>query len=287
MPYVTSNDVRIYYETTGVGAPIIFCHEFAGGYESWEPQVEYFSSRYQVVTWNVRGYPPSDVPESVDSYSQDASIEDLRAVMEALNISAAHLVGFSMGGNIALNFALKYPDRVTSLVIAGTGSGSIDPDGFRQRLEDFAAALERDGMAGMEDYTRGPQRVQYMLKDPGGWQRFADAFSRHSAVGAAFTFRGVLARRPPIGDLLPRLEQLEAPALILTGDEDDPCIEPALLMKQHIPRAGLAVFPRTGHTINLEESDLFNRSIQDFLDAVDQGAWLARDEGSGAGFSGT
>ncbi|MCL0043413.1 alpha/beta hydrolase [Dehalococcoidia bacterium] len=146
----------------------MFCHEFAGGYESWEPQVEYFSSRYQVVTWNVRGYPPSDVPESVDSYSQDASIEDLRAVMEALNISAAHLVGFSMGGNIALNFALKYPDRVTSLVIAGTGSGSMDPDGFRERLEDFAAALERDGMAGMEDYTRGPQRVQYMLKDPGG-----------------------------------------------------------------------------------------------------------------------
>ena len=83
MPYVTSNDVRIYYETTGVGAPIIFCHEFAGGYESWEPQVEYFSSRYQVVTWNVRGYPPSDVPESVDSYSQDASIEDLVRLIEA------------------------------------------------------------------------------------------------------------------------------------------------------------------------------------------------------------
>ena len=108
-----------------------------------------------------------------------------------------------------------------------------------------------------------------------------------AATGAAFTFRGVLARRPPIGDLLPLLETLDIPALILTGDEDDPCIEPALLMKQHIPRAGLEVFPRTGHTINLEEPERFNRSVQDFLDAVDRGEWLARDAGSGAGFSGT
>lgn len=287
MPHVVSNGARIYYEVTGEGYPVIFCHEFAGGYESWEPQVAHFSRQYKVVTWNARGYPPSDVPETVDAYSQDNSIEDLRAVMDALDIPTAHLVGFSMGGNIALNFAFKYPERATSLVIAGTGSGSMDPDSFRKRLDEFATALETHGMAGMEDYTRGPQRVQYMQKDPEGWRRFAELFAGHSATGAALTFRGVLSQRPPIVELVPRLQQLQAPTLILTGDEDDPCIEPALLMKQHIPRSGLSIFPRTGHTINLEEPDLFNQSIQSFLNAVGSGEWQARNAGSGAGFTNT
>lgn len=277
------NGVNLHYEIHGEGFPLIWSHEFAGDCRSWEPQVRFFTRRYQVIVYNARGYPPSDVPTDLDSYTQQHSVEDLHGLLQHLGIGQAHIGGLSMGGSTALNFGLTYPHMARSLIVAGTGTGSSDPELFRKRLDEFARCFEAQGMAGMADYTRGPQRVQLLRKDPKGWREFADYFSQHSGLGSALTFRGIQGRRPPIFDLGEKLGALDVPTLIMVGDEDDPCIEPSFFMKRCISRSGLVVFPQAGHTINLEDPDLFNRTVLDFLTAVETGKWAKRDPGAASG----
>ena len=279
MPTASINGVSLYYESHGEGLPLVWSHEFAGDYRSWAPQVRFFSRRYRVVTYNARGYPPSEVPSNVEAYSQELAVEDLRGLLEHLGIEHAHIGGLSMGGNVALNFGLAYPEMSRSLIVAGTGTGSTEPDSFRANVNDRADRMEALGMDGMSDYAHGPARVQLLRKDPMGWQEFADQLMDHSAIGSAHTFRGVQGGRAPIFDLESRLRALTVPTLIMTGDEDEPCIEPSIFMKRCIPTSGLVVLPQSGHAINLEDPDLFNRSVLDFLTAVEAGKWATRDAG--------
>lgn len=283
MPYVNLHGVDIFYEEHGEGFPLILSHEFAGDYRSWEPQVRFFARRYRVITYNARGYPPSDVPTDASAYSQDQAVEDVKGLMDALGISIAHVGGLSMGGNVALNFGLTHPQMAKSLIVAGTGTGSTDPEGFKQNVSERADRMDAEGMASLDGYTQGPARVGFMRKDPNGWQEFADQFMEHSPIGSAHTFREVQGKRPPIFALEDRLKALTVPTLIMTGDEDDPCIEPSVFMKRCIPGAGLVVIPRAGHAINLEDPDLFNRSVLDFLTAVDGGTWTMRELGDEGG----
>jgi pimeloyl-ACP methyl ester carboxylesterase len=284
MPKVDLNGVGIYYEETGEGFPLVFAHELAGNTESWKAQVSYFSRRYRVITYNARGYPPSDVPDKLDDYSQEQVVEDLYLLLQHLGIKQAHIGGLSMGGNMTLFFGLRHPEMARSLIVAGAGTGSTDSAMFKQQSETYAAQLEADGTAGFGDYLMGPTRARFKQKDPTGWAEFARLFSEHSAIGKALTLRGYQARRPSVLTLEAELKALQVPTLIILGDEDDPCLEPALFMKRNIPRSGLVVVPQTGHAVNLEEPETFNRSISDFLTAVDAEKWEARTSGSGVGF---
>ncbi len=280
MPKAPVGGIELYYEETGSGYPLIFCHEFAGDLRSWEPQVRYFSRRYRVITYNARGYPPSDVPSDVSAYSQMQAVEDLVGLIKHLQLDQAHVVGLSMGGYAALHFGLNYPNLARSLVVAGCGYGSVSEDRakFQQDVEQTAQRIERNGMPDMASmYSRGPTRVQFSDKDPRGWQEFAEQLAEHSAVGSAMTFRGVQGRRPSVYELEAQMRQLTLPTLIVTGDEDEACLEPGIFMKRVIPTAGLVVIPKSGHTINLEEPDAFNRAVNDFLTAVEADKWGPRN----------
>ena len=283
MPTALVNGINLYYEEAGSGYPLLFCHEFAGDGRSWEPQVRYFSRRYRTITYNARGYPPSDVPEDVSAYSQMQAVDDIVGLMRHLQLADAHLVGLSMGGYTVLHLGLNYPALARSLVVGGCGYGSVAEDRtkFQQDVEQTATRITRDGMQSMaEFYSRGPTRVQFSDKDPRGWQEFAEQLAEHSAVGSALTFRGVQGQRPSVYELEAQMRQLQVPTLIITGDEDEPCLEPALLMKRAIPTSGLVVLPKSGHTINLEEPDAFNRAVNDFLTAVEAGKWGPRNPAS-------
>ena len=139
---VTDDGVTLHVEQTGAGTPILFIHEFAGDARSWSPQTEHFSHRYRCVTYNARGYPPSEVPDDVERYSQARAVDDARDVIRALNIEGAHVVGLSMGGFCALHLGLRYPELVSSLVIAGCGYGAQPQarDAFRRESAVIAAA---------------------------------------------------------------------------------------------------------------------------------------------------
>lgn len=278
MPEARINGVKVYYEVSGSGVPLVLVHEYAGDSRSWEPQVRFFARRYQVITYNARGYPPSDVPDDPAAYSQEIAVEDLHGLVRHLELPAAHFCGLSMGGYAVLHVGLRYPTLARSLVVAGCGYGSDDQAQFRRESEELARRIEQEGMAKVgPDYARGPTRVPFMNKDPRGWREFAEALAGHSTVGSARTQMGVQARRPSVYDLRDVLGRLTVPALIMHGDEDDPCLAPGLFLKRHVPSAGLLVLPRTGHTINLEEPDLFNRAILDFMTTVDAGRWPPRD----------
>ena len=274
MPVALVNGVNLYYEVTGKGFPLVWSHEFAGDFKSWDPQVKFFSRRYRVITYNARGYPPSEVPTESTAYSQEHAIEDLYQLLQHLDIQQAYVGGLSMGGNVALNFGIAHPDMAKALIIAAAGSGTTNREHFESRMEDLARRLETESMkAAAERYVCEPNRVQLPRKDPKSGQEFYEGFVAHSAIGAAFTVRGVMLKRPTIFALESKLQQLTVPALIMVGDEDTNCIEPALFMKRNIPRSGLIVFPKAGHAINLEEPALFNRTVLDFLTSVEAGRW--------------
>ncbi len=287
MPHLTTDDgVRLFYEEAGAGVPIVFVHEFAGDHRSYEPQLRHFARRYRCIAYNARGYPPSDVPADGAAYSQDRARDDIRAVLDALGIDRAHIVGISMGGFATLHFGLAYPDRARSLVIAGCGYGA-EPDKRAQFAAEAELSAQRFETLGMREaalaYALGPARVQLQNKDPRGWQEFADQLAEHSTEGAARTMRGVQARRPSLFDLTERMAAMAVPTLVMTGDEDWPCLEPALLMKRTIASADLVVMPGTGHALNLEEPADFNAQLDRFFHAVDSGAWRPRDPRAVAG----
>ena len=277
------NGVHLYYEEIGQGVPMIFVHEFAGETASWAPQVQFFARRYRTIAYNARGYPPSDVPEDPAAYSQTQAAEDIRGMLDALKIDKAHVVGLSMGGYATLHFGLTHPARALSLVVAGAGYGSKpdEREAFRRDSATIVERFEREGMAKVADtYASGPTRVQFSDKDPLGWAEFHRLLTNQSAKGHALTMRGVQMTRPSIYELTDRMTKLEVPTLIMTGDEDEPCLEPSLHMKRTIPTSGLVILPKSGHTINLEEPEAFNRAVLDFVTAVDAGRWRRRNPDS-------
>jgi pimeloyl-ACP methyl ester carboxylesterase len=281
MPTITADDgVALYAETTGAGAPLLFIHEFAGDHRSWEPQVRFFSGGYGCITYAARGYPPSGVPADGAAYSQERAVADAVAVLDGLGVDRAHVVGLSMGGFTTLHLTLRHPARVASAVVAGAGYGA-QPEragAFRAESEAIAAAFETEGAQRVAArYAVGPARVQFQNKNPRGWAEFAAALAGHSALGAALTMRGVQAARPSLYDLRDELAQVRTPVLLIVGDEDEGCLEPALMLKRTIPTSGLAILPRTGHTANLEEPEVFNALMDRFLAAVERGAWRPRD----------
>jgi pimeloyl-ACP methyl ester carboxylesterase len=129
----------------------------------------------------------------------------------------------------------------------------------------------------VQDYKVGPSRVQYLTRDPRGFAEFAAQFEAHSARGSANTLRGVQAQRPTVYELEKGLRACKVPMLVVSGDEDDNCLEPGIFIKRVCASANLLVVPATGHAVNLEEPDLFNRALLDFLATVDTGAWRGRD----------
>jgi pimeloyl-ACP methyl ester carboxylesterase len=280
MPHASAKDgTRLYFEETGAGTPLIFVHEFAGDYRSWEAQMRFFGRYFRCIAFNARGFPPSDVPEDGARYSQAHARDDIVAVLDHLKIDRAHIVGLSMGGFATLHAGITYPQRARSLVIAGCGYGA-EPDKkakFQAECDAAAASFEADWGAAAKKYALGPTRVQLQNKDPRGWAEFAAQLAEHSARGQALTMRGVQMKRPSLYELVDAMRKIELPTLIVTGDEDDPCLEPGLLMKRNIPAAGLVVIPWSGHTINLEEPDAFNRALLEFFVKVDEGRAAKRD----------
>lgn len=270
----STGPIELYYEETGQGFPLIWCHEFGGDYRSWEPQVRYFSRRYRVITWNYRGYPPSTVPTDPDAYSVEILVDDLRLLMQHLGIARAHVGGLSLGGGVTVNFGIRHPELAESLVICAAGGGTVNRKEFLENAERQARLYETRGVeAKVENFAGSPTRRGFAEKDPRGWAEFLGHVRDHSGLGSALMARGVMMKRKTIFELEPELATIPVPSLIVLGDRDEPCLEPGLFMKRHIPHAGLVMLPMTGHTSNIEEPGLFNQHVAEFLAAVESGRW--------------
>lgn len=276
MPYVEATGAKLYFEESGGGYPIIFIHEFASDIRGWDAQIRYLSRAYRCIAFNARGYPPSDVPEDAALYSWEFALDDIAALMRGLRIERAHLVGLSMGGYAALQFGLRYPEKVSAIVAASVGSGShpTQRDAWLRETSVLARIFIDHGMAAMaERMARGPTRIQLKNKDPKSWQEFVARLREHSPRGMSHTIARCQALRPSLHDLRDQFPELAAPVLLAVGDEDAACLETNLMLKSVLPNAGLWICPNTGHGINLEEPAAFNVQIESFLSAVERGSW--------------
>jgi pimeloyl-ACP methyl ester carboxylesterase len=277
VPRAAIGSVELYYEESGSGLPVVFCHEFASDYRGWEPQIRAFSNRYRCITYSQRGYPPSSVPKDESAYSQDLLIEDLRGLIEHLGVSPAYVVGFSMGGSVVVNFALRHPDLCRAVVAVGAGAGTTNRERFEQDVQQIATLIRTRGMrAFAETYAEGPSRLAFKRKDPRGWQVFREMLAEHDPEGQALTVLGVQLRRPTLYALEDQLPGLRVPTLIVIGDEDEACVEPAVFLRRRIASSGLLVVPQTGHAVNLEEPALFNHAVLDFFHLVEHNRWATR-----------
>lgn len=276
MSFANADGVRLYVEETGTGEPIVFVHELNADYREWEAQVRCFSRCYRCITFNARGYPPSDVPGDTCLYGFPFVVHDIAAVMKALRVSQAHVVGSSMGAYAALHFGWMYPEMAKSLVVAGVGSGSPPADraAFVAEAEAAARAYLEHGTAAIAEVAgRGPTRLRLLRKNPRAFEEFLSHLREHSAEGKARTLLGYQARRPSLQDFEHEFARLQIPVLLIVGDQDEPCLETTFWLKKTLPNSGLWVCPDTGHATNLEEPAAFNRTVEDFFSAVRHGRW--------------
>jgi len=280
MPYAPSDGARIWYEETGAGRPIVFVHEFGGDLRSWEQQVRQFSRDYRCIRFNARGYPPSDVPEADSAYGQAHAADDIAAVLDALAIERAHIVGLSMGAFATLHFGLRHPRRATALVAAGVGSGAPREQRAAFAEQSRAAAqrfLDEGSAAVAPEMGMSATRIQLRNKDPLGWAEAIAQLAEHSALGSALTLRNYQALRPSLYDLQAELAACAIPTLLIVGDEDEPCLDANLFLKRTMRSANLLMLPGTGHAVNLEEPAAFNDAVARFLASVERGSWRPRD----------
>ena len=278
MPYIQSTGARLYYEETGTGYPIVFVHEFGADHREWELQVRFFSREYRCIAYAARGYPPSDVPEDEQLYGQDHSADDIAAVIRGLGLQRAHVVGLSMGAFATLRFGLRHPGLASALVLAGVGSGSslAELEQWRRTAREKSDQLLKEGWTNIAVETgHSPTRIQLKKKNPRAWNEFMAHLREHSVRGTALTQRRYQGERDPVYAWEAELKKMSTPTLIAVGDEDAPCIEPSVFLKRTLSNAGLWVCPNTGHAINLEEPEAFNREVAAFFATTERGRWGA------------
>jgi pimeloyl-ACP methyl ester carboxylesterase len=281
MPKISAADgTQLYVEEIGAGTPVVFVHEYAGDYRSFEPQLRYFSRQHRCVTYSQRGYPPSDVPSDPARYSQVIARDDVIAVMDALGIDRAHVVGHSMGAYTALHVGITYPQRCLSVTAAGCGWGSTANAATREAMKVLAAdtgkMFAQEGIAAAAaKYADAPMRQAYKHKDPRGWAEFARMLAEHSAEGHAHTMLNLQLKRPTLWEMEAELKTFMPPLLVIVGDEDDLCLDGSVFLKRTVPTAALLVVPRAGHTINSEEPAAVNAALAELFAAAEAGRWLA------------
>lgn len=272
MPQATAADgTKLYYESVGSGPAIILVHELAGTCRSFDGQVAALKSRFRCIVFNARGYPPSDVPGRIESYSQDIAAADIGAVLDAAGVANAHVMGVSMGAAAALQFALKYPARVRSAILCSIGSGSdAKPNEYADNMEAMAARVEQNGLRQVrENFTTAPARVKLKEKNPAAFENFLKELETFSVKGLVNTMRGVQKRRPPLYAHKDTIARMTIPTLVVLGGDDQACNKPSHFLAETLPGARLEVFPHTGHGVNLEEPERMNHLLGAFLDEVE------------------
>jgi len=263
MPDILVGGIRIYYQERGAGPAMVWAHGLGGTWQGWERTMDFFQSRYRVIAYDARGHGRSEIPDRPEAYSQDIMVQDLLGVLDALGIGRAIVGGHSMGANVALNFALQYPQRCLGLIAVGIGSGSSDPEWWREYWSKLADLAEQQGMAAFLEEMKKLPAWGSAFADPELGKQISQTVLANSPEAIARTIRGVQKERPSIFQLGPRLEKLPVATLVVLSEGDAPVVECSRFMAQRIPGATLEIIPAKSHWTHLE-------AAEEFLSAVDR-----------------
>jgi pimeloyl-ACP methyl ester carboxylesterase len=258
---VRINGARIHYEREGIGLPVVFLHAGVADSRMWEPQVAAFAKQFEVVRPDQRGFGESELPPQAWS-----PVDDLLSLMDQLELKPAHLVGCSMGGAVAIDFALEHPERISKLVLVGSAIG-----GFTFRPEhahvfaEAAAARKAGDLKALNEamlhlFLDGPERPQGYVAEP-----LRKLFLDMNGIAVRSDFETAPSDDPdPLA--VRRLHEISAPTLVVVGDKDVPTVlEAADLLMNSIPNVRKAVINDAAHLPNLEHPEEFNRIVLDFL----------------------
>jgi pimeloyl-ACP methyl ester carboxylesterase len=259
---VELNGARINYRRSGSGFPVVFLHAGVADSRMWEPQIAGLAKHFDVIAPDMRGYGKSELPAG--TWSPTA---DVLALMNALQIrEAPHLVGCSIGGALAIDFALEHPGRVSKLVLVGAGvSGQPYDDKYDHLFAEVTAAEETKDLAVMNEaemklWLLGPGRVASQVD-----QRLRELFLDMNGIALKTDFASAPAQKaepPAFG----RLATITAPTLVVVGDQDlSETHDTAELLASKIPGARKEVIHDAAHLPNLEHPEEFNRLLLDFL----------------------
>ena len=265
MADMLANGIRIHYEEQGTGPAVVWAHGLGGTLRGWDGVTAFFKDRYRVITYDARGHGLSEIPDRPEAYSQDIMVEDMLGVMDNLGISQGSIIGHSMGANVALNFAFRYPQRCRCLVPVGIGSGSSDARWWEEWWGKLADLAEYEGMAAYLAEMKQLPAWESALSDDGIGSAVTRAVLDNSSKGIAYTIRGVQVKRPSIFQLKPQLEKLAVKTLVVASEFDTPVLECSRLMVQSMPEAALEMIPAKSHWTHLDNPGAFSRAVDRFI----------------------
>jgi pimeloyl-ACP methyl ester carboxylesterase len=253
MPYLDRDGVQLYYEIHGSDGtnhrPLLLTHGYSATAEMWAPNMAALAGPRRVITWDIRGHGRSDAPDDPALYSEDLSVTDMAALLDAAGIGVAVIGGLSLGGYLSLAFHLRYPERVAALVLCDTGPG-YRRDGPRDEWNAMAGRwaddFERQGLGALT----GSAEVR--------------ASHHRSPAGLALAARGILAQHD--ARVIESLPSIAVPTLVLVGADDTGFLAAADVLAAKIPRATKVVLEGAGHAANIDQPEAFNRAVVDFLD---------------------
>lgn len=270
MARVAVRGVALNVETAGSGDSLMLLHGFAGTARTWTPHIATFARRYHVLAPDLLGHGDSDAPHDPGRYAIDEMTSDLVALLDRLRVGRVAVLGYSMGGRIALRMAVKFPGRVRALILESASAGIAEPAAFRARAaQDTAMAdvIERDGVEAFVDlWERQPifaSQVGLPESVRAGLRRER---LRNSARGLARCLRGLgQGVQPPMWG---NLAEIRAPTQIIAGALDTAYVAIARQMHRSIPGSRLEIVPNAGHAVHLEQPTAFAEVVECWLQSL-------------------
>ncbi len=271
MPYVRTDDrVKLYYEEHGEGTPLVLAHGIGMNADLWDTNRDALGAHHRLVLWEPRGHARSDSPDDPAKYSFPRCAFDLKAVLDHLGISKAHVGGLSLGAGIATRFTLRFPRRVRSLLVTNSSSAAGLPlpvDHIVMRAQSIKVTLEQ-GMDAMADFAMAanPNVRERLALDPNAKEEFYAYYRRLTPIGYANALRALLA----MDHITDQLSMIRVPTLLIGGDRD-PSLEPMKVMRKKIRGSKLIVLSPASHFANRDQPEAWNRAALEFLGKVDGG----------------
>jgi len=268
MPSANVNGVHLNYQMEGAGNAVLFVHGYTGSSKDWTRQVSALSPAYRVAAVDLRGHGKSDAPSKEEDYSMEIFRDDVLGLLDHLPMEKCCLVGHSLGGFIALEFALAYAHRLAGLVLVDTSSGDWDrPAGYgdlRIKLDEVA---RKEGMeaAFQYDASHNPLRIERFQKHPELREVFRQKMRMTSVDGYIYAGKA-MGRWQPVTERLPHIT---VPTLVVWGEEDWPFRTSARILKERIPNARLVTIQAVGHSPHEEAPEVFNDVLTKFLKEID------------------
>jgi len=251
MPTIDRDGVSIYYEAHGQGPAVLLSHGYGATSAMWEGQIAALSGSHRLIMWDMRGHGATDSPDDQTLYTEDASVDDMAAILDAEGVDEAVVGGLSLGGYMSLAFNVKYPERVRALMLFDTGPGYNNP----KAREDW-------------NVTAVDRAVQFEEKGLDSLGRGAEVqVSRHrSADGLAKAARGMLAQFD--ARVIQSLDSIAVPTLVLVGAKDRPFLAATDYMAAKIPNTSKVVIDDAGHAANIHQPEAFNQAVREYLDSL-------------------